>query len=105
MAIIGIFLPLLPTTPFLLLASACFLRGSKTMHAWLRQTPLFGKILTEFEEHRTIPVRAKIIALLMIWPSMLFSMYMVQRLPLVIMLFAIAVGVSFYLLRFPSSIR
>ena len=56
---VGIFLPLLPTTPFLLLAAACFSRSSRRMHAWLLQNRLFGPILREWEERGAIERRIK----------------------------------------------
>jgi uncharacterized membrane protein YbaN (DUF454 family) len=63
---IGIFVPLLPTTPFLLLAAACFVRGSARVHRWLLSTRPFGPIIREWQARRTIPVRAKRCAQLLI---------------------------------------
>lgn len=99
LAILGIFLPLLPTTPFLLLASACYLRGSPRMRLWLLNNPLFGTYLRIIEEKRGIPLKAKIIALLLMWSSILFAAYTVQPLLLKLVLVLIAAGVSVYLLR------
>ena len=59
---IGIFIPGLPTTPFVLLAAACFVRASPRAHAWLLRNPTFGPLLREWEEHRSIPRRAKRVA-------------------------------------------
>lgn len=99
LAILGIFLPLLPTTPFLLLASACYLRGSKRMHAWLLNNKVFGEYLRNFEEGKGIPLKAKITALLLMWASLSFSIYKVQIVPLQLMLVTIGLGVSIYLLK------
>ncbi len=99
LAILGIFLPLLPTTPFLLLASACYMRGSTRMHRWLLGNPLFGEYLRNIEEKRGIPLRAKIVALIMLWASILFSVYTVKWMVLKGMLLVIASAVSVYLLR------
>ena len=99
LAILGVFLPLLPTTPFLLLASACYVRGSTRMHRWLLANRLFGEYLRNIEEKRGIPLRAKIIALILLWASILFSVQTVKWLALKIMLLALASGVSIYLLR------
>ena len=99
LAVVGIFLPLLPTTPFLLLASACFVRGSERMHRWLRTHPVFGEYLCNFEDKRALPLRAKIVALIMLWASMTYSVYILRPVPLKIMLVAIAVGVTVLILR------
>ena len=63
---IGVFVPILPTTPFLLLAAACFVRGSARVHRWLLSTRPFGPIIREWREHRTIPLRAKRVAQVLI---------------------------------------
>jgi uncharacterized membrane protein YbaN (DUF454 family) len=70
LAILGLFLPLLPTTPFLLLASACFARGSTRLHRWLLQHRVFGAYLRNVEAGNGIPLRAKIVALALMWTSL-----------------------------------
>ena len=60
--IIGIFLPLLPTTPFVLLAAFCFSRGSERWERWLVQHPRFGPMVQNWREHRAVPLRAKQLA-------------------------------------------
>lgn len=99
LAVLGVFLPLLPTTPFLLLASACFVRGSDRMHRWLRYHPVFGEYLRNFEDKRALPRRAKVVSLLLLWPSMTYSIYLVKPMLLRIMLLGIAVSVTFMILR------
>lgn len=99
LAILGIFLPLLPTTPFLLLASACFVRGSERMHRWLRNHSLFGEYLRNFEDKRALPLRAKVITLVLLWVSMSYSISIVKPLLLRIMLLVIAIGVTVMILR------
>lgn len=102
LGIVGIFLPLLPTTPFLLLASACYLRGSARMHRWLMTQRHLGPYLRDFEAGRGIPLRAKIIALTLMWGSLAISMWIVP-LPWVRALLLIpGVGVTVYLLRMPT---
>ena len=100
LGILGIFLPLLPTTPFLLLASACFARGSTRMHAWLLGNKVFGKYLSDFEQGRGIPRRAKITILVLMWASLAYSMLRLQRTGLTLMLLCIGAGVTIYLLRY-----
>ena len=66
LAVLGIFLPLLPTTPLLLLAAACFSRSSERCHQWLLNHRTFGPIIRNWHENRCIPRRAKIISILMV---------------------------------------
>jgi uncharacterized membrane protein YbaN (DUF454 family) len=94
----GVLLPLLPTTPFLLLASACFVQGSPRLHHWLHSNRVLGGYIRDFKEKRGIPLRSKIVALVALWASILFSAYRVRFVSLKLLLIAIAVGVSIYLL-------
>jgi uncharacterized membrane protein YbaN (DUF454 family) len=100
LGILGIFLPLLPTTPFLLLASACFARGSTRMHAWLLGNKVFGKYLSDFEQGRGIPRRAKITILVLMWASLAYSMFRFHHTWLSLMLFCIGAGVTVYLVKY-----
>ena len=61
----GVVLPLMPTTPFVLLAAACFAKSSPRMHAWLLNSELFGPILQDWEEKHCIGRNAKRLALFM----------------------------------------
>ena len=105
LGVLGIFLPLLPTTPFLLLASACFARGSTRLHRWLLTNPLFGRYLQDWEEGRGIPARAKAIILLLMWASLGYSIMRFSQMALQILLVAIGAGVTIYLLRFVPTYR
>lgn len=62
---IGVVLPLLPTTPFVLLAAACFAKSSPRMHGWLLQNEIFGPILRDWERSKCISPRVKTLALFM----------------------------------------
>ena len=62
---LGVFLPLLPTTPFLLLAAWCFSRSSERLHGWLRRQRTFGPILADWEEHGAVRLPVKIVATVM----------------------------------------
>lgn len=62
LAVVGLFLPLLPTTPLLLLAAACFARSSEKWHRWLTEHKVFGPIIRNWHENRCIPRKAKITA-------------------------------------------
>ncbi|GAB3378297.1 YbaN family protein [Spongiibacter taiwanensis] len=63
LATLGVVLPLLPTTPFLLLAAACFARGSERWHQWLLSSRLFGPFLSRWESQRCVNCRTKWVAL------------------------------------------
>lgn len=100
LGIAGIFLPLLPTTPFLLLASACFARGSERLHRWLLTNKLFGSYLSDFEQGKGIPLRGKIMAVGLLWVSLGYSVYRLNSLPLTLLLIALGIAVSTYLIAF-----
>lgn len=105
LAILGVFLPLLPTTPFLLLASACFARGSTRLHHWLITNRHFGEYLRNYEQGRGIPLRAKVTAMLMLWGSIGYSAFSVGSPALIALLVSIAVGVSIYLCAFVPTLE
>lgn len=69
LGLVGIFLPVLPTTPFLLVAAACFMRSSERLHRWLLAHPLFGCYIADYQAGRGIPARAKMTALALVWTS------------------------------------
>lgn len=102
LAIAGIFLPLVPTTPFLLLASACYLRGSKRLHGWLMRNRLLAQYITGFQQGRGIPLRAKIITIALLWGSILFSLYKVDALAVQSILVVVGLAISTLVLRFKT---
>lgn len=60
--IVGIFVPVLPTTPFLLLATACYARSSRRFYNWLMNHQTFGSLIVEWRTYRSIPWRVKRVA-------------------------------------------
>ena len=96
--IIGIFLPLIPTTPFLLLAAACFARSSKRFHRWLLSNRWFGNYIKNYREGRGVPLRAKAISLCILWTTIIFSILLVPIFLVGIILTLVAIGVTIHIL-------
>src|SRR3989337_3676982 len=67
LGVLGIALPVLPTTPFLLLSAACYYKGSKRMHNWLLNNKWFGGYIRNYMEGRGIPLRTKAFAMALLW--------------------------------------
>jgi len=96
---IGIFVPLLPTTPLILLAAFCFVRSSKKMHNRLLKLYIFGDIIRSYHEKRKIPWKAVIFSLVFIWSSIICTIvFFVKSVWLTVFLLAIAVSVSVHIL-------
>ena len=104
LGVAGIFLPLLPTVPMLLLAAACFARGSERFHGWLLGHPRLGPMISGYLEGQGIPLRAKITAIALIWISIPVSvLFFIPLLWVRVFLVAVGMCVSIYLLRLPLS--
>lgn len=100
LGIVGIFVPILPTTPFLLLAAACFIRSSDRLYRWLIQHRWFGSYIRNYREHRAVTLRAKVLALVMLWGVIGYSAIVaVSAWWLRALLGTVAVGVTVHLLR------
>jgi hypothetical protein len=75
LAIVGIFVPLLPTTPFLLLAAACFMRSSQRLYTWLITNRWLGPYIRNYREHRAITLRAKLVTLALLWGTIGYTAF------------------------------
>lgn len=104
LGIVGIFLPLLPTTPFLLLAAALWVRSSPRLYAWLLSHRYFGEYIRNFRENRAIPLRAKVFSIVLMWAAMLYCIFGIlagwwwAQLALL----AVAIGVTWHILSFAT---
>lgn len=106
LGLIGALLPLLPTTPFALLAAACFARASKRCHNWLMAMPVLGPAIIDWETDRGVTAGNKILALAMLWPSTMLTVSAVATPAVVtIVLVGIASVVTWVLLRLPTRPR
>ena len=101
LGIVGIVLPVLPTTPFILLASFCFIRSSPRYHSWLHQHPWFGPILTNWEKNRSVSKITKRRGLVVIVLSFCFSIYIVRYLWLKVLLFVVFVVLISWFIKLP----
>ncbi len=101
--LLGIVLPVLPTTPFLLLSAACYYKGSKRMHNWLLNNRWFGGYIRNYMEGRGISLRTKVLAIALLWFFIAYSaLFIINIFIFQIILFAIAVGVSVHLVTLPT---
>jgi uncharacterized protein len=101
--LIGIIVPGLPTTIFLILAAACFAESSPRLHQKLLEHPWFGPIIDNWQKNKSIPLRAKQLAILMIVLSYLYTWYSVESLAFRLLIAAMLFVVVIYLLRLPLS--
>ena len=102
----GIFLPLLPATPLFILAAACFARAYRPFHEWMLAHRLIGPMLREWHQHRSIPYRTKMVAIVTMLLSFGSSIYfVVQTRWLQALLAIIALGLALWMYRIPSRDR
>lgn len=96
---LGIFLPLLPTTPFLLLAAYCFLKSSEKAYNWLLNNKLYGTYVRDYIEKKGVPVKIKIVSLILLWSGILYSVIFVTEHRLLrASLMIILIGVTLHIL-------
>lgn len=106
LGLIGLFLPLLPTTPFLLLAAACYARGSRRFYDWLLANRTFGPLINEWRRHRSIPYRTKLSAIALMSLTLGISIvFFVPVLWVKLLLAAVGVGLAIWMYRMPSRDR
>ncbi len=99
LGVLGIFLPLLPTTPFLLLAAACYVRSSKRFYNWLLNNKWFGNYVKNYQEKKGVPLKVKILSVSLLWITIIFSaVFIVHILFVRIILILIAIGVTIHIL-------
>jgi uncharacterized protein len=100
LGILGIFLPLLPTTPLLLLAAACFFRSSDKLYDWITHHKIFGKYILCYQKHRAVSKKSKIVTILLLWLTMSITViFFIESLWIKLLLLLIALGVTVHVLK------
>ncbi|MBS4035453.1 MAG: YbaN family protein [Ignavibacterium sp.] len=103
--VIGIFLPILPTTIFLILASACFMKSSLKANEWLKNNRFLGAYLRNYQDKTGLSITAKVLNISVLWLSISLSAYfLTDELYIRILLLAIAIGVTIHLLMIKTKI-
>ncbi len=100
--IVGIALPLLPTTPFLILAAFCFSRGSDRLHTWLLAHPRFGPAIVDWQEQGAISVRAKALAMAALAAAIVAAAAVGASAKVIVVQLVVAGAVATFLLTRPS---
>ena len=101
--VLGIFLPVLPTTPFLLLSAALYLRSSRRLYNWLMSHRHLGPYIKNFREHKAIPLRVKIVSVSLVWITLLYcTFFIAQTWWMRVIFISIATGVSIHILHFKT---
>lgn len=99
LGLIGIILPLLPATPFLLLAAACYIRGSQRMYRWMLSNKLFGRYLRDYREGRGLSVKIKIGIITLLWITIgITAIIVFDDVIIRVILIAVAIGVTIHVL-------
>ena len=103
LGVIGIALPLLPTTPFILLAAGCFAKSSPRFHQWLLQHAFFGPLINTYQGDRCLPKDVKIKAIIFIWVTLGISIFLLNILWLRIIIGLLGLVITTVLWKMPSS--
>ena len=103
LGILGAFLPVLPTTPFLLLAATLFLKSDQRLYDWLMNHPRLGPYIRNFLEHKAIPLRVKVVSVSLVWITLLYcAICVAEHWALSCLFIAIATAVSVHILSYKT---
>ena len=100
LGVVGIILPVLPTTPFLLLALACYFRSSERMTHWMLNNKYFGKYIRNYRDGKGIPLKTKLCAVIILWITIIISaIFIIPILIIQLVLFVVATLVTIHITR------
>ena len=102
LGVIGIVIPILPTTPFLLLTAACYARSSQKFYDWLLNNRILGYFIKNYREGKGMPLRLKIFTLTLLWITILLSVFLFVKhfwIQILLIIIALAVSVHIILIR------
>lgn len=94
---IGIFIPVIPTTPLLLLAAYFFLRSSKKLYDWVINHPIFGHYIYAYMKFKAVSLKSKIAAWVMLWLGLGISIFLLSNIWLRVLLLSVGLGVSYHI--------
>ena len=98
LASLGIFMPVLPTTPFLLLSAALFARSSDRFYRWLIENRFFGRYIKDYREGKGVPIKVKMGAIIILWVTICLSIiFGVEILWVRVLLVVVAIGVTIHI--------
>ena len=101
LGIMGIFLPVLPTTPVLLLSAAMYMRSSQRLYEWLMSHKHLGAYIRNFREHKALPLRVKTVSVTMVWITLLYcAIFVAEEWWMRAMFITIAIGVTIHILSY-----
>jgi uncharacterized protein len=98
LGMVGMFLPVLPTTPFILLAAACFSASSPRLSSILRRNKYFGSYIDNYQYNSGIPKKVKIRSIIFLWSGLILSMILINKIIMYVILVLIGLGVTLHLI-------
>ena len=103
LGVVGLLLPVLPTTPFVLIALGCYVRSSERLYNWLRRHPRLGPSVRRYVETKALPLRVKIVSLVVAWAALgATALWLVDRLWVKGLLIAVALAKTVFMVRVPT---
>lgn len=97
LGITGLLLPVLPTTPFLLLSSFCYLRSSQRLYRWLMSRKVFGSYIYNYLTHKAVPRNTKVFSIIFLWITLIISMILIRHWYVRAFLVLVGIGVSIHM--------